>query len=450
MEDQHSLINTSSSTLEPGLVKTAALPSCSPRRILVVNAYVRENAGDAALLSVLLKQASAAFPQCEMIVTGMDDPAQYEDFEGHAYIGSLRRWIYDEKIPRWRRMVRSLLGDVVALCWFRGPRVLWSWLEWLLPLEPRREISMYRRVDLVLGLGGGYMQGANSLQGDLHVFYALMPLALAKRLHLPVVLAPQSYGPFGNQRQIRAVVRVLHNLDAVFVREDVSMKLLTSLGASPKVLRRAVDSGFAFESQSTPVWQQQFALDPATTLVGMTARRWLQPAAQAQYERALSLTAKFIHSSGFQVVLVPQVTARIQQDDDRVVQSRIAAQCTSERLPIHIVDLSGYGEVKALYTGLHFHIGTRFHSVIFALTSFVPCIAIEYEYKTGGIMRELGLERWVIPIAEVTPERLQALFSDLVREAETYRAYLHQVIPQYIDRSREFISFLQQMENWSA
>ena len=71
-------------------------------------------------------------------------------------------------------------------------------------------------------------------------------------------------------------------------------------------------------------------------------------------------------------------------------------------------------QIKAAYNQLDFLIGTRFHSVIFSLTSGVPCIAIEYEHKSRGIMRELGLEHWVLAIGDVTEARLGRLFDKLV------------------------------------
>lgn len=415
-------------------------------QVLVVNGYVRENAGDAALLSVLLDQVAEAFPGCEIFVAGMDDPQQFTDFEGNAYLGSLRRWVYDEKIFRLHQMTRCLIAIVVGLSWFYGPKKMWRLLERCLPSEPRGELRALRTVDLVVGLGGGYMQGPASLGGDLHIFLALLPLMLAKRLQKPIVLAPQSYGPFGTEWQKKAVARVFNSIDAVFVREDTSMDQLVSLGVKPRRLERAVDSGFAFAGGPARDWRSKLAIDDGTPLVGMTARRWLAPAAQAQYEKALSLTADYIQAHcGSQVILIPQVSAKIQQDDDRIVQSRIAAGCAVEHKPINLTDLSGHNELKSLYGSLDYHIGTRFHSVIFALTSFVPCIAIEYEHKTGGIMRELGLQRWVIPIEEVTAERLQSLFDELQREADSYRAYLQKVIPPYVSQSREFVTTLRQV-----
>ena len=127
----------------------------------------------------------------------------------------------------------------------------------------------------------------------------------------------------------------------------------------------------------------------------MTVRRWLDPDGQDRYERAIAAVVDRIQArTGFRVILIPQVTSPYRDDDDRTVGRRVAAHCRGEQ-PILLEQAGDHRQIKAAYNQLDFLIGTRFHSVIFSLTSGVPCIAIEYEHKSRGIMRELGLEHWV-------------------------------------------------------
>jgi colanic acid/amylovoran biosynthesis protein len=87
-------------------------------------------------------------------------------------------------------------------------------------------------------------------------------------------------------------------------------------------------------------------------------------------------------------------------------------------------------------------IGTRFHSVIFALTSRIPCVAIGYEHKTRGIMDDLGLGDWVIQIADVEADVLFGLTQRLERQRARYLRQLDDVLPGYIARSNEFVGQL--------
>ncbi|MBV9179535.1 MAG: polysaccharide pyruvyl transferase family protein, partial [Nitrososphaeraceae archaeon] len=93
-------------------------------------------------------------------------------------------------------------------------------------------------------------------------------------------------------------------------------------------------------------------------------------------------------------------------------------------------------ELKSLYRSLDFLIGTRFHSVIFSLTSYIPALAIEYEYKTSGIMKDLGLSEWVIPIEQVTADNLYKKFTQLSIQSDSYKQKLQEVLPNYILKAK--------------
>lgn len=83
-------------------------------RILIVNAFVRENAGDAALLEVLIEQVNAAFPGGEISITSMEEPSRRPDFLGIVNVGSIRRYTGAEDLPRWRRISRKAIGILIA------------------------------------------------------------------------------------------------------------------------------------------------------------------------------------------------------------------------------------------------------------------------------------------------------------------------------------------------
>jgi colanic acid/amylovoran biosynthesis protein len=90
-------------------------------------------------------------------------------------------------------------------------------------------------------------------------------------------------------------------------------------------------------------------------------------------------------------------------------------------------------------------VGTRFHSVIFGLTSFVPALAIQYEHKTLGIMRQLGLEKWVIPIEQVTGQYLISLFDELIKSRDDYIKKLDHILPAYIAKTTEVPDKIKQL-----
>lgn len=415
--------------------------------ILVVNAYVRENGGDAALLDVLLRQLRETYPDARIQIAGMEDPHSRPEFEGVPNIGSIRLYTGRESLGTLRRWVHKLVGITVAQFWFVGPNRLYDILGTVLSTEVRAEVDAIRAADLVVSLGGGYLNGKGNFAGDLNVYFLLAPLLLAERLGKPVVCAPQSYGPFGDHRQERWVFNVLNKAELLMVREATSVELLTKLGIRPRLMHQSVDSGFAFEGPPVKdALYERFKLPKTTRFIGVTARQWLPVAQQAKYERAVATTIDYLQRTyGVRAVLIPQVTATYHADDDRIVEKRIASYCDPASQPLLIDESIDHKILKAMYGELDYLIGTRFHSVIFGLTSMVPCVAIEYEHKTGGIMHDLGLDEWVIKIGEVTAPKLIALTDLLIKSRRSYAAQLNEKMPSYIARADETPKLIRQV-----
>jgi colanic acid/amylovoran biosynthesis protein len=413
-------------------------------KVMVVNAYVRENAGDAALLSVLLDQLESAFPGCDICVSSMEDPRVRNDFYGHTNIGSIRRYTGDEQLPRLCRIGRKVLIAAVGPTWFRSARAAWRRCARFLPSEARAEVQAVESSDLIVSLGGGYLSGTKSLGSRLHLSYSLLPVVLGQRLGKPVVFAPQSFGPWGSARQARRVGRCLSRARLVLAREDGSLDVLKEMGTKSSVMGRAVDSAFSFGAPAQN-WRQRLALDVDEVLVGITARKWLDPERQSRYERALASVIDQIQAApGQRAILIPQVMSAYQSDDDRIVNTRIAAYCRADRQPLLLAGWSSHYELKALYKELDCLIGTRLHSVIFSLTSYVPSIAIGYEHKTLGVMHDLGLERWFLRIEDVTEARLTDLVQRLMHSRASYLLHLKEVLPPYMERANEVSALIKQ------
>ncbi|MFF3378652.1 polysaccharide pyruvyl transferase family protein [Streptomyces sp. NPDC002680] len=401
---------------------------------MVINAYVRENAGDAALLSVCLRHVQEAFPDADVVIAGMEDAAVHPEFEGVRNIGSIRRHVADGTVALPRRLLRKALLGVAGVAAVTLPRPLARVVRRVLPAEARREAEAVAGADLVVSMGGGYVLARPGLDGYQNVFFVLLPALLAQRAGVPVVWAPQSFGPFPAAAQRRLVGRVMRRSAAVLAREDVSVGELLACGVPADRVERAVDAGFAFEPERRIDWRARIGVGPDERLVGVTARRWLAPAAQERYERELARTIDAVQATGARVVLIPQVSTDYLGDDDRICERRIAGHCASG--PLMVDEVVDYRDLKGLYDECTLLIGTRFHSVIFSLTSDVPCVAIEYEHKTRGIMADLGLGEWVVPIADVTHDKLWALVEPLLKDPAPYRGILDANLPGYVARAR--------------
>jgi len=412
-------------------------------RVVIVNAFERGNRGDAALLSAMIEQVRQAYPGAEVGICGFEDPRKLPEFDGVPNLGSIRRHAGEDSVNPIRRHSRKLIAVLLVAALSLGlGRVLLRAAGALLPREVAAEFGALAKADMVISLGGGYLRGGPDLPSDVSVAFLLLPLWIAGRFRVPVVSAPQSYGPFPTRFQRAAVRRVLSRNTVVSAREDISVQLLAEVGIPDRIVRRDVDSAFAFTCRSERDWRTELGIPAEDTVVLVTARQYLPPKEQAGYERAVAAAIEHaLRENGVHVILAPQVTCAYHEDDDRIVQRRIAALVPHERLRSVEDDSISHHDVMALYGAADFMVGTRFHSVIFSLLAHVPCIAISYERKGRGIMRDLDLEHWVIDMAETSGERLIALYDEL-RSDGGYPVLLESLIPDYRARAAEFADVL--------
>jgi colanic acid/amylovoran biosynthesis protein len=289
--------------------------------------------------------------------------------------------------------------------------------------------------------GGGYLRAKQGVQEDVNLLLLLNPLIVGSLLKKPMVLYTQSIGPLASPLQEWLVRTVLNRTQHIFVREDHTVATLQRIGVKPALVTRTIDAGFLFRSeQAFPLSEiiKDKEMLQSHLLVGITVRKWLDQEGQKRFERAIAnFIERLTREKPVCVLFIPQVTSTLHRDDDRDVAERIVNMVPERCNVINCTGSYDHFQLKQLYSHLDVLVGTRFHSVIFSLTSYVPAVAIEYEYKTGGIMNDLGLSQWVIPIEEVTAENLYEKFLQLENEKEWYVQHLHQVLPEYIVKAKE-------------
>jgi colanic acid/amylovoran biosynthesis protein len=399
----------------------------------VSHVYSRDNAGDAALLSVLLEDLRRAGFDEHIPILTMEPHPTGDTFDGYPLHPSFTL----HALNRYKSRSLKALYSVYVLVWttFYTSRSRCS--GWRPPLgtELKEVVRRLEDTDVVIPVGGGYLRGKKGFTSTVELALLLHLLVISKMLGKPVILHSQSIGPFGNRLQAVMASKVLRRVDLIIAREDITTEILESLGVTANVVR-SVDAGFVFQPAGTSDLRQRLNISDDSLVIGITVRQWLDKAGQDRYEQAVAEFADaMIDLHQAHVVFIPQVTSEYHNDDDRVASHRVASRMRRQALVV--TAKHDHRATKVLYGGLNVLVGTRFHSVIFSLTSMVPALAIEYEHKTSGIMRDLGLDEWVLDIREVTGDKLIDRFESMLEHRSEYLEQLRDVLPGYQRRARQ-------------
>jgi colanic acid/amylovoran biosynthesis protein len=411
-------------------------------RVVISHAYSTDNKGDAALLEVLVRDLKRQYGKsCHIDILTIDKIPLNTTFAG---VPMHEAFMYHALNHSKTRLGKLLYASTMMLY-----TLIWAWVYRiagrsivLLPQDWKQVADIYRHADMIVTVGGGYFRTNGGFVSFINLLLMLHPLYFTEIIKKPTSLYVMSVGPFYNGIERHLVARFFKRMKVILIREDTSMKLLEKMGVKTNV-QRSVDSGFLFTSNKKAHLRKNLSIPKQDILIGVTARKWLDKAAQENYETQIATALdSIINTYHAQIVFIPQVTSVHNNDDDRAV-SRSIAQRMDNSARVHVMDGSyDHYDVKSMYDELDFIIGTRFHSVIFSLTSYVPAIAIEYEHKTSGIMRDLNLSMWTLKIEDVRHEKISSMFAEIMSNRDAYVSHLHQILPEYIKNAEHAIEIV--------
>jgi colanic acid/amylovoran biosynthesis protein len=412
-------------------------------KIVISHVYSNHNKGDAALLSVLISDIKKAFSNPEITILSLDKIQEGEKFDGEKVLNSFMYFARD-----WGNgTVSKAFFALVVLLYTFAWAVLYRFFRIDFKINSRiyKTIEAYKNSDLIITVGGGYIRSQPGFKGTLVLLFILHPILFTYILGKTTVGYSQSIGPFGGEYQEAMAKYVVKKMDAVIVREKISQKLLEKWGVTKNVFL-SVDSGFQFSSESSNDVRKSFGLDFDKKIVGVTVRKWLDTEKQNKYETDVAKLCDYIIKKyGAKIVFIPQVTVSNHNDDDRVCSKSVYEKMSEKSEVVVLNENFDHNSIKSIYNSLDYLIGTRFHSVIFSLTSRVPSIAIQYEHKTRGIMRELDLEKWVIDIDKTDEMVLEKMFDDLVLDRKVYLETLNRNLPPYIAEAQKTIFIVKEI-----
>lgn len=410
-----------------------------PKHIIISHVYSSDNKGDAALTSVLIDDLKRKFSHASITILRLESIQEDGYFEEVPEKPSFMYFALNRYHNHLLKLTYTVYMIVATLTWAVWLRATGQYLY--LPQHLRQVAKLYEQADLIVPVGGGYIRSRTGLLNRVNIPLLLHPLLFGYILGKPTVLYSQSVGPFHGELENLMVSFVLKRMTLILLREDTSMKLLKKLGVTHNVTR-AIDSGFLLRGNDKLDLRAMYDIAPDKLLVGVTVRSWLKGKAQINYEKAVAASLDIlVEESSVHIIFIPQVTAT-KGDDDRIISQRVRGLMRNQDNTTLINNEPDHHQIKAIYDSLDLLLGTRFHSVIFSLTSYVPVLAIEYEHKTSGIMRDLKLEGWVIKIEDATERNLTELLQKLIREQAEYRQHLRKTLPPYVRQAEKAADLL--------
>jgi len=260
-------------------------------------------------------------------------------------------------------------------------------------------LAEMRAADLVVDIGEG--DSWTDIYGLRRFGFLAATKTAALALKKPLVLAPQTIGPF-NMRATRFVSnRIMRRASAVFARDGLSSDYLRQ--QMPDLsFAEYIDVAFALPFTRVPRGQS------ARLRVGLNVSGLLYRGGYTgQNEFGLTLdyralTDRLIEAllalGDVDVELVPHVAAPraagdvAMVDDDQSIVAEILARHPAVNAAGPFTDSIA---AKSHISGLDFLVGARMHACIAAFSAGVPVVPIAYSRKFNGLFSTLGYPNYV-------------------------------------------------------
>lgn len=419
--------------------------SAKKKRVVVCYCWPDDNKGDAAITLGVANLLSQASPDWEITFISLfaENESKFvttsnyllKEYPGVRIVGSLVRTIRNRfrNIPK----VGLVLGILEELFLLAFPKLYMC----IAPSNTKHLLKLFFSADIIIGNGGHVFfsfPDNNSCSWIKRIIRFLPPLQdegkwsliqpfiLARRLHIPYGFLAHSFGPF-DERGKRLVKWLLSGASFIYCRESISMRNILTLSIGKKPQLKVVPDG-AFLMPDRGLSKGGEVLERH----GLKANQFLAITVRKSSSRGLGIPSKkyiqylrkiaqvidlWIEHERLPVVVIPQtVTPESKNENDIAVGCELEKLVSNPSKLIIIKEKLDIPTLRFLYKQALVLMGSRLHSIIFALLESTPVLAISsylFGPKTLGIMQDIGLQDYVIDMEELEPTQAFSILQNL-------------------------------------
>lgn len=243
--------------------------------------------------------------------------------------------------------------------------------------------------------------------------------AVVARRGIPVVMAPQTIGPFGSAAARAVARRSLSRRSDVWVRDAESAGVVRTLtpGTTADL---ASDVAFRLEAGRVDLGRSsklRIGLNVSGLL--MTDPQQMRRMGTSYGSTVFELARWLDAVDGIEVHLVPHVLGRHTTGES----DEVAVERLGDRFPNMTVarNVATPEEVKGYISRLDGFIGSRMHACIAALSSGVPVLPLSYSPKFAGLFGSLGYDA-TFDLTSSSPAAVVAAVEAFLDERAVWKA----------------------------
>lgn len=297
----------------------------------------------------------------------------------------------------WKKKFRNRCEDIKAerktwkrhvLYVFELEKKLYDRFHILLPFTSFGRTV--RNIERVAAINGG--DGFSDIYSTTTFLSRLPDIWIAMKEKRPVVILPQTIGPFKDNANYAIAKRILQYAQSVFVRDDKFASELDKMGVKYELTK----------DLSAYMPPEPFDIDIKPNAIGVNVSglaysnsfRTLAGQFEA-YPELIDRLIRHFRDNGHTVYLIPHSYnyENPEESNDDMVACRQAYERLTDKKNVVFVDKDLISpQVKFVISRMKFFIGTRMHANFAAIYTGVPLFGLAYSYKFEGAFNANGLD----------------------------------------------------------
>lgn len=252
-------------------------------------------------------------------------------------------------------------------------------------------------------------------------------ILVAKSFGKPVVMFPNSVGPFRTWIG-RSLSRLsLGNCDHVLIRDSTSYEIVNKLGI------RAFKS-LTFDTALLFNPPHKNVLDNfPRPLMGVSPGIYSHSLSREEVRNYIMAHVKALDAAiekyGFVVVLLPHYVSGFEYDDLEVCKLILHKMKNKNR--VKIVSASTVEEFKLFLNQMDMVISSKMHPAVLAASGFVPILCIAYDHKQTSFFERLNMIDCTLDIRSVSFESLLSKIDHVWNQNNRLKLLLKNQIPTW-------------------
>lgn len=252
-------------------------------------------------------------------------------------------------------------------------------------------------------------------------------IMVARSLGKPVILFPNSIGPFRTWFGRFLAKLSLDNCDYLLIRESVSYDIVRNLKIkTQKIL--TYDTALLYVPKPETV-----SIDYMRPLLGVCPGIYSYSLSKKDSEKYILAHAKALDDAidkyGFSVIFLPHYVSGFPNDDLDV--SELILDRMKNKKQAKILLTSGVREFKSYLDQMDMIISSKMHPAILGATGYVPILCIVYDHKQSSFFERLDMINCTIGIPSVSYQSLVSRIDHVWKQKETLKTVLRNQIPKW-------------------